>query len=584
VDPAKVAELRRELLSILEGYLRNTDTRIVLRAIQSLGKALHGPQPIFNMAITQATLQKWEQEQLSILEALAKLVASSPAPVVLLEVIREVRHFARYGRLTAIKEGAGALIRSIGQSFEFLVTRILLPEALRWENLENDEENGGSVAAWEDRQRALVEPVVAELWRRFPATAQAVAELDRLVMELQAIAPDCSAATLAWWLLKIRPDASLEFAEELIRRPASPVIDCLDIALSYLRSSSPARAADIANRALDTGNLAIRKSVARFCRWQLRGEQQPLGGESELIERLLNDENVEVRRCGISALKWLGRFREREALDRALTLDLDGDPGTAAELCQFADANWGGIPDSFTSGDWTVFLRKFDAVREVDHHIADFLRVARKHVPGEVIEFILRRIRAAQNEPYGARCEPPHSTELAMIFEEGPAGPFELNLICDAAFANAASGLSDLAELFEAASHGFGEVGLNILNERLSSADEEQLLAGVALLEGAPNTFPFEHSEMILRILERGAEFGEECAVGVEDALVRITLSGVRHWIPGEPSAEDIEVRDRCRESLAQAPVGSNGAQLYKRILRAIEANIQESIDFELEH
>jgi hypothetical protein len=575
INHANVQELRKELLSLVEGCLQSKDIRVVVRAVQSLGRGLQDPLPIYNMTITEETVLPWESEQLRILEVLSQLMRATEEPLVVLEILKAVRPISRYGRLASVKNRAGSLICSIRQTFELRVTRMLIPELSQWDDFsELDDEGTGDLVADQDRHlRALAEPVAAEFWSRFPKVADAVTDLERLLSDARRINTELSAGDLVWWLLKARPDATLALLEEILQRPASSLVDCVGVALSHLRAVSPEDATRIANRALDIGNTGLRRAVGNFCRWQFRAAVQATAEDVALVQRLLDDVDVHVRRSGISLLKSLARFQPRDALDRALAVEIGDNVELASELCQLADAQQG-VPAAFSVGDWRAFLEKLDHVSRLNYHIATFMKVAHQHVPNELIQSLLKRVARSKRE---VEFYPPEPRELSIILSDAEPDRDSLVAIRNYSKGRSGAALRDLADIFAAASHGYDSLGMEVLTDWLVNGDETELRAAVGLLQAARPTLPFDCLEQIDVVLERASTFGKDCLDNIEYRLLSLMTSGVRHGIPGQPFPEDIALRDRCREVIGKLRRGSRVSGLVEMALKSAESGIHRA-------
>ena len=180
-----IRELREAVLNTLDGCLSSEDLRAVLRSVRSLGAGLNGPMPFLNMSFTSADLRQWEPGRLRIIAMLGRLNERNPHPLVSLAELRAVRNQALYGHIDVVKERAAALVRSIGQSFDFRLTRILLPEMSRWDFFEEDA-GKNPVAERQERYGAFARSVAAETWERFPDPVTVVMELDRRMREIPA--------------------------------------------------------------------------------------------------------------------------------------------------------------------------------------------------------------------------------------------------------------------------------------------------------------------------------------------------------------------------------------------------------------
>jgi hypothetical protein len=581
LDYESVRGLREQVLTILTGCLAARDIRVVLRAVRSLGAVLDGPAPYLGMEITDEVLKPWQDEQLHVLDVLQQLVAGHPPPVVLLAVLREVRFHAHDGRLAPVRERAAALIRSIDQSFDFRLTRLLLPEMSRWDLFEEELDGVDDLVELRDaRHRELARSVVTEFWRRFPDPPAVVAELDRLLRELRPVESDAEAGNLMGWLLDDCPAAVRGIADQLVRCPSSPAAESLGVVLSRLLGTSPADVMAVCREALDTGVLELRRVVARFCQWGLRAEAELHDDEPTLYDRLIADTDPFVHRAGVAALRRLARFRPRDAINRTLAIDPGADAATAVELCRLGEADRGGVPESLTDGDIAALLGKLDAVERIDSQLTGFLRLAWGRTPQAVVELFFRRIdrewQLEHSVAYRAVPSEPLSRSVEVLAESADH-PVILRRIRDHALGADGGPQHALGDLYRHVALGFRPVAVDVLAEWFHAGDERQLRAAVELLRLAPRSLVFDRLDLISRILERAEAFGDDCLSAVARVLYGIASLGSRQGVPGQPFPVDIQIRDWCNEALTRVRPGSVTHRFLTEVLRGAEHNIREA-------
>jgi hypothetical protein len=572
-----VRGLREGVLGAIEECLRSPNLRAVLKGVETLRAGLKGPMPYLGMTFTEGNLRQWEPEQLSILGLLARLVEQNPPPVVSLAVLREVRHQARHGHLEAVRVRAGALVRSIDQSFDFRLTRMLLPEMSRWDLFEEDA-SPDPVVGREERHRALARSVAGEFWERYPDPTAAVLEVDRRVREILPLEPKCDASSMVWWLFETKPDAVPPFVRQLLSLPESPVANCLDMGLAHLHRSEPATAVDLASQALETGAAVFRQRLAHHFAWNLRGQTPLHEEEVALIRRLLADPDLSIRATAVGALRRLGAFRPRDALDLALGVDVGSDSPIVVELCRLADPHWEGRQDAFTDGDIVAFLERIEVVDELGYDTAQFLKFACERTPLAVVEMLFRRIERQEEHGYRFGYKPVPFNALHDTFS-GLVGTHRhrevLCRVCDYSLGRRSLALDSLAELYRDVSQRYGPVGIEVLADWLLNGSPAQMEAAAGLLNKAPNSFVFGHLELVSRALDRAEGFGDDCFRRVGGIFYSIATSGMRSGPSGQPFPQDIALRKRCQELLSTLPAGSSVFRLVRDVLRTVERDIQ---------
>jgi hypothetical protein len=558
---------------------RPPEHQFAIRAVRSLGACLNGPTPYLGLDLTAEDLRQWEPEQLRVLGMLGRLVEGNPPPVVSLAVLREVRYQARHGYSEAVRERAAALVASIDRSFDFRLTRMLLPEMPQWDLFEEDA-GPEPVAEHEERRRALARSVVAEFWGRFSDPAGAVAEIDRRLREIQPLEPKCEAGHLAWWLFEARLEGIQPFLRRLLGMPESPAAPCLGVGLAHLQRRDPAAAIDFARQALNTGAGVFRHAVAHHFAWGLRGE--PLRVEEPaLIRRLLADPEPGVRSTAVRALRRIAASRPRDAIDLARGVEAGASPRIVTELCRLADPHWEGCGEAFTDEDVDAFLERVEKLDDLGHEVTPFLKFACEQVPRAVVEMLLRRVERQERDGYRSDYRPVPFDALHDTFA-GLAGT-ERNheLLCrvrDYSLGKGGLALASLADLYRDVSLQYGPTGVEVLAEWLLGGDRGQMGTAAALLEEARSRFVFDQLELVGRALDRAEAFGEECLRAVGGVFYKVATSGMRSGTSGQPFPQDLALRDRCQEVLPRLPAGGPAYCLIRDVLRRAERDIQAAV------
>jgi hypothetical protein len=577
LDYESVRELRDGVLDTLDGCLCSQNLRVVLGGIRSLGAGLNGPMPFFNMTFTADDLRQWEPEQLRILGMLGRLIEGNPQPVLSLAVLREVRHQARHGQTEAVRERAMALVRSIDRSFDFRLTRMLLPEMSSWDLFEEDA-GPDPVAGHEERRRALAQSVAAEFWERFRDPAAAVMEIDRRLREIRPLEPKCDAGDLAWWLFEARPDAVPPFIRQMLGLPESPVALCLGVALGHLHRRNPVAAVEFAGEALETGARVFRHAVAHHFAWNLRGETPLHERAVALIRRLFADPDANVRATAVGALRRVAESRRREALDLARAVDVGADSQIVIELCRLADPHWQGCRDAFTDEDVKAFLERIEGIDDLGHDVAQFLKFACERIPEAVIEMLLRRIERQERDGYRSDYKPVPFNALRDTFSGLTGTERHREALCRVRdYSLDKEGLTPhfLADLYRDVSLGYGLVGTEVLADWLLNGNLRQMETAAALLDSAPSRFVFDYLELVSRTLDRAEAFGEDWQRRARGVFYKIATSGTRSGTAGKPFPKDIALRDRCREVLATLPTGGAAYRLFRDVLERAERDIR---------
>lgn len=583
VNHDAVQPLRRDALETIRSSLSSPNLKIVLRAIRSLGAALHGPKPYFNLEVSDETYQAWEPEQLQILDLLGELIRPSTPPLVQLAVLREVRFFCRHGHANAVRDRAAEVVQSIDQSFEFRVTRLLVPEMSTWDLFDEDAADDPTVGT-ESRFKAFSESVAIEFHQRFPDPITAVEEIDQLLRNILPYEPKCDAGSLVWALLARMPENAGPIADQIIQRNDSPMIPALRVALCHLHFSSPVEAIRSCIQGLDSGALDLRRTIGLYCQWDLRANAIFDEGEPALFDRLLNDRDSIVRRSGVACCRRWARFQPREALNRVRSIEIGSDVETAGELCRLADEKAGGIPDALTDDDITMVLGKLGDIGRIDYPINQFLGFACPRVPNAVLTLLYRRIAIEEDHEFTVSYSALPHEPLHLPFENMAGLDCHTDLlrnIRDRALGQNGFTRRRLNELYRDASLQYAAAGLAVLDEWFRTGDEQQFQTAVELLGSATRNMFLNRIEFTVNLVERAADFGDDCLRSVSSMLYSIVVYGSKFGSPGEPFPQDIQIRDRCREILSQCRAGSASHRFFSDVLAGAERNIRAAVSDE---
>jgi hypothetical protein len=581
LDYESVRELRDEVLDILDACVLAGGLGVILKVIQVLGTGLQGPMPFLNMVLSPEELRQWEPEQLRILEMLGRMIEKDPHPVVSLSILGVVRQQARFGHHEAVRDCATTLVRSLDQSFDFRLTRLLLPDMSRWDLFEEDA-GPDPVANRDERYRSLARTAAMQFLERFPEPALALLEIDRRLQEMLTLKQKADAADLFWWLFETNPEIVTPFAQQMLTMPDSPIGPSLKIALVHLQRKGLGVALDLACDAVHTEAFVFRHAVAHFLAWNVHADTPLHDQEIELVRRLIADPDARVRSMAVAALRRTAVFRPRVALDLARTVDSREAVGVTIELCRLADPDWHGCGDAFKEEDIIAILEKVEEVEDLGHEIARFLKFACERVPQAVLEMLIRRIERQERDGYQSSCRPIpfhalHDT-FASLSNKGQHRDL-LRSVRDYALDKTGLVLHSLVELYRDVSLGYGNDGVAMLEDWLLNGDQGQMETGAALLEAAPNRFVFDQLELVGRVLDRAETFGEECHRMVSRVFYKIATSGMRRGTPGQPFPEDLALRDRSRLALQNVASGSSVYRLLIGVLSRSEQDIKRTTE-----
>jgi hypothetical protein len=117
-----------------------------------------------------------------------------------------------------------------------------------------------------------------------------------------------------------------------------------------------------------------------------------------------------------------------------------------------------------------------------------------------------------------------------------------------------------------------------VLKEWLETDDPARVEAAAALLREAPSLFVFQHSDLVVDLLDRADGLGDECYRHVGAHLYASATCTMKQGVAGQPFPQDIQLRDRADDALRTVPAGSPAARLFESLRRTAEREISNSL------
>ena len=578
VSRENTQHIRAEALDVISSCATSENTRPALRAIQSLGTALHEPIPYLAMTISADDKERWVPDQLDVIRRLRDAAESSDDPLIHLEVISQVRWTAKRGSAEHVKEAAQALIDSIPQSFDLRLTKFLTDSYDREQIYED-----GYVDQWQKKEEEKLQvrtAACAEFVKLYPESATGLRVLtEKLGAVIDAgVTPEPMLFLHALSLSD--PTYATDMCAQIIEAEAGPLDPFFGNLLFNLREADPDRALVIVTSALKTDKVILHRGIA----WTLRNWTRTADlkdEELDVLETLLASSDETAKYHAITSLGGVAKFRLRWAIDRAVAADIGNSSTLADALCEIFDAHFGIPGDNLTDPDIQAVLAKLETVNEIEkYHIPRFISYAAKRLPQAVIQLILGRIdrdnahhdRDYRPLPYGGLHEDltgvVHSDEYTTILRE----------VRNRASQKGWTGHFWLPKLFLQISDGFGPTCLEILNEWINSGDEGKIEGAASLVGDAYANFVFRQVGFVENLLNRAAAVSEECYGRVSIDLRNSANSEVRTSTVGSPAPQEISVRDQARDAASKFVSGTPAHRFFQALADEAEASIRDGL------
>jgi DNA-binding Lrp family transcriptional regulator len=581
--------IRGKTLKLIENLLTSNNIKVVLRALESLRKALEELRDRSGQPLEEAN-QWWEPEQLEILEMIHSLVIHDIEPLIQLRGIRILAFYAQHSFLEAIRSKSKEITCSIPKTYELKLTGIL-SNNYSWDfpNLKSADSSSSL-----EEYNQYIDNVVKVVAQSFLSKNKSPQDGFQILNErLQLIASvDMDTNKMSFRLLEsiaeVDPSYVLSICEKIVvardssLAPYFASILCRD----RVRKYDSKRAANIIQDAINSGTASLCSACAKTYYWTEYFDEQD---SHELIKKLLDRPELEVKK---SAIESLGRMQSQPKLANSLALNVETDEATELVEVLFQTLTWNSL-DTLTDEDLEKLLHKLEKAHSLSgYYTNQFLVYTSKKIPSSVLQLILKRIEASVEKDeidydplsltYYENCL--HHLSTAEEYED------MLRKIRDLWFAHRSQMkliFSDklellYEELYKEASFTFVEeskrvispTSLKLLNEWINSNNMEQIKLSSELINKFPSGFIFGNLEFVFNLLEKADKNGHECYEMVSRNLWGTVVSKVKTGIPGQPFPEDIQLRDQAAAIAKQFFKGSPIRKFFDSLVNQAESDI----------
>jgi len=278
-----------------------------------------------------------------------------------------------------------------------------------------------------------------------------------------------------------------------------------------------------------------------------------------------------------------GQF-QRAGIDLLVGADIGQNPSMAEVFAEAIDSNFGIPPDLLTEGDIEKILQKLVPVREITHqnfHLARFFAFLVGRMPARVVGFFLSRIEysTAHRDEEGYSPIPFGLDELFAQIADTPEHAAIVRLLAGSLNVQDALQRYWFTKLFGLVAGSFGPVIQAVISELAEDKTEENYKMIAILLHELPREFIFSEKDFCAQLLETANSISEQAFKNISGQLLASSQSGGFSGIPGEPSSQQLSIKDRAvnlATEYADRPVVAN---FYTEVAQFA----QEMIDRELE-
>jgi len=579
VSEQNTRALRDRALGIIGVCARTANRRTALRAIKSLEKGLEEPVPLFGMTIPEEERERWEPEQLRVLQEMREIVASTTDPLIHLGIWKAVHWQARRGPTQAIRDGAQGIVDAIPQTDDMRLTRLLMHS---WDPLwlrDEEEDFHAAHERHEEELREMRRDAALRFLQAHPDPRIGVRVLGDKLRDIEETGQQAEPQLFLHALAEADTAYAAGACEVIIGMPQDIIAPYLAVFLRGARLGDTSRSLELARRAVETKHPTLCRAVASSY-WRAGWTDDLRQDDVELLGMLVGSGDGSVRRTAISSLATLGRAQPRLAIELALTVEVGEDKDIASELFQIFHAGLGVAIDALKDDEMEALLGKLEAVRDIDDHwVMEFIKASVRRVPKSTVHLLISRLKRARGGDSTYRPLPFEPLDLDGI-ESSPDYEDILREIRDQA-ARAGPVVREffLPKLFRAASKNFSHpVALAVLDEWIESGDRKKIEAAGSLVRGAPSDFVFENVSFVENLIEKSHEAGEECCRRVCGHLYGSAISGASWGTPGKPMPRDLALRDKASEIGRAFSAGSPVREFYDSLLGHAEFSMREQL------
>lgn len=576
-----VRPVREKALRIIESCLNSDDSKIALRATQSISRVLSGFLPMIGHVVSEEEARWQMNERLAILGVIENRVKKA-APTPLLRQIRSVLRHARPHTDSPLSQKIDEVLASIPQSDDLLIFDAF--STGEWD-LDVFHQDLGEA---DSSRRRLISRSVAAFRAKFRDGRQQVEGLIQLLKDAEEAGIDLGSKPYSF----IEELCSEDFVGAFLpyaMNDAHPLLaQMIMVPLRWLRHTDPAKYRSAGIEAATHKNYLVAYGTANAVSYG-PSLNAPMAEDIPILQALARHPAVAVRYLTFTGIRRLGAHQqyEREAIEILLTSYIGDDSKMADEMCGALD--YAGINKEHLSDNQVrIFLDKLVATKEIDqHHTECFLAWAGEHFPGSLFELILRRLdRDAEldrrNEKKAGYAPIPHHRfgNAFRPLQNGPNYRVFLAQVRDRFFTQPGQSFW-LRELFWSIA-SIDATALAVIAELLNRGDAESIRIALQLIEGAPPEFALSQPDFAVQVIDKCGRVDAKLGDLAESVLLANSQTGSFSRAPGQPSSKYVSVKERSETLRDRFTAGSAGNRLFTRMREiAVEMLNRERLDDE---
>jgi hypothetical protein len=575
-----VGTLRKQAVAYVEKCLANPHPRVVARALQAVREIINHPASMVGHAVTDEEMAAWQPEQLEGVRLLREFLTRAKNPVLQAYAIHELGWHAENGHPPDVAKGVFEALALIPQSLE-LDLAIALTIALY--------DIGRGKLDFTVRQEVFVSELAARLLKEYPG-AEGIVKIESILNQIEEAQCPYSGSQLVWEVGRKNTGATRLMLEHVLEHDTCPMTGYVRALLIVLRLADLKGAVSFAERMLAKERPSLTRALAASYA-SSDSLRHPCEEDFRLLRQLLNsDDNSKYY-----ALEALGRLKDAEppeqarrfqrlGIDLLIATEIGQEPRMAEALAEAIDLNFGIPPDNLTDDDLETVLKKLVPIREMTHHNFHLNRLMAYLVnrsPRLVVKFFADRIQFSirQKEERTDHTPTPFGWEgLFGAIADTPTHSEILRELAEKLKEDDALTRYWFTKLFGLVAGSFGASTKYVISELGKDRSDESYRIIAHLLEEAPRDFVFSDKDLCADLIEQADHKSPESHRRILAALVGSSQSGGFQGISGEPSPQQIAIRDQATRLATEYAGRPVVARFYKQVAQFA----QEMIDKQL--
>jgi hypothetical protein len=590
-------KIRSKALGLIKELLKSNNTKIYLRILKSLEKALKELRDQSGQ-YTHVLNHRWESEQLDILEIIQSLVTQNTEPIVQLKTIDVLDWYAQHSHSKVVRKKTKNIISSIPKTDNLKLTGVL-SNHYDWDGRDESFYN----LSWQERDShrdKTINSLITKFLEKYPSPQEGIRILNERIQSISESGSSISTRFLEL-LSKQEPNYSLIVCEKILNLGDCPLSPHMASMLFRLRNFDVEQATKIFQTAIDSGISSFCSSFAKsFWAWENNFNAEEF---YEIIQKLLNHPDLEVKKASIGSLTTLMQSQPQLAISLALSVELNEDSELAEKLFQIFSNNT--IYNSLTESELRIFLEKLELINDLHgYYISDFLVSTSQIISFSVLQLILKRIKISVEkddslyEPLPSNYHENflHNLSKYEEYEEYKEYKDMLRQIRELWFncqsqVESSRLITFYKELYTEASLICIEksgrdftldvtpASIELLEEWIQTGEDEKIRASAKLISGLNNRlnsdFIFQYLDIVEKLLEQAYQVGDECYEYVFSHLFSSSVYRLRSGVLGKPFPEDIAMRDQASIIANQRFKGSPVHKFFQSLVKEAESRIK---------